>query len=269
VATLDPAPLQVIEFYYDAVPRSFARAERIGPFTLFVNPGPGWAYYARPSLGSSSFSAEDVQRVRERQRVLHVPESFEWVAETTPTLATAAEAAGLHVSRHPLMLLCSAPAADVPPEIEIRLAGLSDDQALLHAIASVAFGHQGTAVGPADLKDAHHAVKRDPAEIAAREERLRLGRMVTAVAYFEGQPVGVGSHGPLDGTTELVGIGVLPAFRRRGIGGALTRRLVSDALEHGTRTVFLSADADDVARIYERVGFGTIGTACIAEPPPA
>ncbi|HKE50438.1 MAG TPA: GNAT family N-acetyltransferase, partial [Actinomycetes bacterium] len=30
--------------------------------------------------------------------------------------------------------------------------------------------------------------------------------------------------------------------------------------------VFLSAGSDDVARIYERVGFQRIATACIAEP---
>jgi hypothetical protein len=30
--------------------------------------------------------------------------------------------------------------------------------------------------------------------------------------------------------------------------------------------VFLSAGGDDVARVYGRVGFRRVGTACIAEP---
>jgi ribosomal protein S18 acetylase RimI-like enzyme len=266
MAALDTAPLQVIETYYDAVPRSLARAERIGPFTLFVNAGPGWPYYARPSLGASSFTVEDVQHVRARQRELHVPESFEWVAETTPALAAATAAAGLHVSRHPIMLLHSASDAITSPDVEVRLATPCDDLPLFSAIATVAFGHRGTAAGLAGLDDARAAVNRDPAEVAVRSERLRLGLSVTVVAYIRDEPVGVGSHNPLDGTTELVGVGVLPAFRRRGVAAALTHRLVNDALERGTRTVFLSAGDADVARIYERVGFVTIGTACIAEP---
>jgi RimJ/RimL family protein N-acetyltransferase len=32
------------------------------------------------------------------------------------------------------------------------------------------------------------------------------------------------------------------------------------------RTVFLSAQDDAVARVYERVGFVRVGTACMAEP---
>jgi len=32
------------------------------------------------------------------------------------------------------------------------------------------------------------------------------------------------------------------------------------------QTVFLSAGGLEVARVYERVGFRQVGTACIAEP---
>jgi predicted GNAT family acetyltransferase len=41
---------------------------------------------------------------------------------------------------------------------------------------------------------------------------------------------------------------------------------VDDARERGVRTIFLSAQDDAVARVYERVGFVRVGTACIAEP---
>jgi hypothetical protein len=43
--------------------------------------------------------------VRARQRELGLPESFEWVAETTPGLRTAVEQTGLVVHEHPLMVL--------------------------------------------------------------------------------------------------------------------------------------------------------------------
>jgi N-acetylglutamate synthase-like GNAT family acetyltransferase len=59
---------------------------------------------------------------------------------------------------------------------------------------------------------------------------------------------------------------VLPALRRRGIAAALTQVLVKDARQRSIGTIFLSADSTDVARIYARVGFDTIATACTAEP---
>src|SRR4030081_3676903 len=63
-----------LEAYYDAVPRSSARAEQIGPFTLFVHKAAaGWSYYARPSLGATQFVAEEAQRGRARQRELGIP----------------------------------------------------------------------------------------------------------------------------------------------------------------------------------------------------
>ena len=52
--------LATVEAYYDAVPRRAARAEQIGPFTLFVNPGPGWRYYVRPSLGATAYGNASV-----------------------------------------------------------------------------------------------------------------------------------------------------------------------------------------------------------------
>jgi predicted GNAT family acetyltransferase len=263
--------LAEIETYYDAVPRTVARAESIGPFTLFVNAGPGWPYYARPSLGAASFSVEDVQRVCARQRELGVPESFEWVPEITAELAAVVQAAGLPVGYHPLMLLDASRAVTLaqPGEgegIHVRLATPSDDLPLLNAVAHVGFNNPGTAVGADDLDAARRVVNRDPAELAFRQARLSTGRSVMAVARIGDQPVGVGSHNPLESVTEIVGVAVLPAFRRRGVAAALTRLLVADALQRGIRIVFLSANDAGSARIYERIGFQTIATACTAEP---
>jgi ribosomal protein S18 acetylase RimI-like enzyme len=257
--------LSDIETYYDAVPRSAARAEAIGPFTLFVNIRPGWSYYARPSLAATRFSEADVQLVRTRQRLLGVPESFEWVAETTPGLADPLGAAGLSVTRFPLMLLREYLPVE-PDGARVRLATVDDDLALFDAIAHVAFTHPGTNVGPAGVEAARLSVEHDRPAVAFEQDRLRAGRTVTAVAFVGDQPVGVGSHQPLGSVTEIVGVGVLPAFRRRGIAAALTSHLVADALKRHTRTVFLSAGDETVGRVYARVGFERIATACTAEP---
>lgn len=66
--------------------------------------------------------------------------------------------------------------------------------------------------------------------------------------------------------TEIVGVGVLPAFRRRGIA-ALTALRATDALDAGVQTVFCSAENDDVARLYEGIGFRRVGLACTAGGP--
>ena len=83
------ALLSELEAYYDAVPRSAARVEEVGPFTLFVGDGPGRTTRARGSGWSTSSRAEEVEAVRARQRELGVPEAFEWVHETTPSLMAA------------------------------------------------------------------------------------------------------------------------------------------------------------------------------------
>ena len=77
--------------------------------------------------------------------------------------------------------------------------------------------------------------------------------------------VGGGSHNPRGEVTEIVGVGVLPSMRRRGIAGHLTWALTQDAMAAGVTTVFMSAGSEDVARIYEGVGYRRVGTACIVE----
>ena len=39
------------------------------------------------------------------------------------------------------------------------------------------------------------------------------------------------------------------------------------ALDSGADLVFLSAASEDVARVYARIGFHRVGTACLAAPP--
>ena len=258
------ALLDRLERYYDQVPRSAARVETLGPFTLFVKQGGGFPYYGRPSLGAPTFTTQDVDRVRERQRQLDIPESFEWVAETTPGLAAAIEASGLSVHRHPLLVLERPLSVGGVEGITVRLLSADDhDLARVSAVGKLAFGSPGTALGDVGIEALQSAM---PDSVEFQRERLRSGRMVTAAAFTRaGDPVALGSHQPVDAVSEIVGVGTLPAYRRRGIGAALTALLIEDALRR-VETVFLSAGDDDVARMYERVGFRRVATACIAEP---
>ena len=259
-----------IEQYYDAVPRTVARSEDFGSLTLFINRGSGWNYYARPRLGADRVSAEDVARVRERQRELKIPETFEWVHETTPSLRDAALAAGLRVEELPLLGIARSEArlVEAPPGISIRLVDPeSDDLAELGAVAQIGFLSPGTEVGEVGLEAVGPmASVRQPELVGFERERLRSRLTVTVVALLDGRPVGVGSHQPVAGVSEVVGVATLPVFRRRGIAAALTSELVRDAFQGGSDVVFLSAGDESIARVYERAGFRRIATACAAEP---
>ncbi|MEU1077567.1 MULTISPECIES: GNAT family N-acetyltransferase [unclassified Streptomyces] len=265
-----PAPfgLHLLEGYYDAVPRTSARAEDFGPLTLFVRDGVGWPFYARPTPGHTGpVSAADVDRVRARQRGLGIPEAFEWVHEVAPGLRAAVEASGLTVHAHPLMVL-SPDAPDAPAHPLVRMVGAEDP--LLHAalvVPHLAFAAPGTAVGaagPAELT-AEIAARAGDGRAAQVAERIRAGLTAVAAAFENGLPLCSGMHQPLGPVTEIVGVGTLPAARRRGLGEAVTARLVRDARAGGASTVFLSAGDEDVARMYGRLGFVRVGTALIAE----
>ncbi|MEV7419394.1 GNAT family N-acetyltransferase [Streptomyces sp. NPDC089919] len=263
-------PLDRIERYYDSVPRvGGARAEDFGPLTLFVQEDPqGWAYYARPVLGGGGPVTEaDVRTVLARQRELGVPAAFEWVAETTPGLRAAVEAAGIPVHAHPLMVLDPA-AEPLPPHPEVRLFGADDP--LLRAAVTVpmlAFGAPGTALGEAGPAELAQQLA-DPACEARRAyvaQKLAAGTTALAAAVRDGVVLCSGQYNPAGEVAEVVGVGTLPAARRQGLALGVTAALVAAARAAGAGTVFLSAGDEDVARIYERAGFRRTGTALIAE----
>jgi GNAT superfamily N-acetyltransferase len=197
--------------------------------------------------------------VRARQRELGQPESFEWVHEVTPTLIDAVRAEGLAALAAPLMVLDDLTA---PADERVRI--LAPDDPLLgpaRAVADVGFKAGGTAVGPEGPAERDAALR--PTALDFLRERLRRRLTVTAAADSPEGPLAVGSHQPVGDVTEVVGVATLPSARRRGLGGAITRALVADALEHGAEIVFLSAGSDEIARVYGRLGFRRVGTAYI------
>lgn len=266
--------LDELERYYDAVPRSGARVEDWGPLSLFIREGQGWPFYARPALGRSGpVSAADVTRVRARQRELGIPESFEWVAETTPALRAAAEQTGLVVHEHPLMVLGPDQPAPAVPELAdgmvVRTVGPYDPvlpSAL--AVPHLAFADPGTRVGSAGVAELSEAVRSraDDGSVERAAARILAGLTRVAAAVEDRTALCAGQHQPVGTVSEIAGVGTLPTARRRGLALAVTAALTADARSRGVETVFLSAGDDDVARIYARLGFRRVATALIAEP---
>jgi ribosomal protein S18 acetylase RimI-like enzyme len=236
-----------------------------------VKEGDGWPYYARPALGREGVpDAEDIAAVRERQRELGVSEAFEWIDEVTPGLLATARAEGLNVLEAPLMVLGDGRwrTPEPPTGVEVRMVE-PDEPGLAAALAvpHIAFASPGTQPGAAGGRERDAEAQRVAGEVERMQRRMRQGLTHMAVAVLDGGgPVSAGSHQPVGDVTEIVGVGTLPAARRQGLGALVTGRLVQDARERGAELVFLSAGSEDIARVYGRLGFERVGTACIAEP---
>jgi ribosomal protein S18 acetylase RimI-like enzyme len=173
---------------------------------------------------------------------------LEYVSQLAPAVEMALLDAGFCVEGNLPLMTCipgSEQILPVPPGVELILP-VSDRDLL----ATVAVQHEAYSAPPPD---------------AAAIDRLRIslaagGIAVLARIIATGEPVGAGVFTvPSDGTTEIAGIGVRDAFRRRGVAGAIVARLVQAAVAAGVEVLFLMAAHEAEARIYQRAGFSEIG----------
>lgn len=272
--TPDRGLLSRLDAFLDASPLGSAEPVDVGPLRAFLT-RVSWPYYARPRpevdlSAADAVRAIDLAAAAEVLRGSGAPVAYEWVQELVPSMARAAGESGLDVTLHPLLVLGALVRAHPPEGITLaRLAPDDPDIPAARVVAELGFTTEGTAVaGTGALERDAVLRRRDPGQDADARHRIRTGRTVTVVARDHTGVVGVGSHQPIHDVTEIVGITVLPAYRRRGIAAALTTTLAEDALAHGADVVMLSAGSDAVARVYERVGFTRIGHAGEATAPP-
>ncbi|WP_111766843.1 GNAT family N-acetyltransferase [Nakamurella deserti] len=266
------AELYPIESYYDTVPRASATVETIGPFTLFVSTA-DFPFYARPAAGAidtdTAIRPADVVAVRTRQRELGLPEAFEWVDELRPGLVDTVRATGMAVYRLPLMVhRVDTGSAPAPPDVRVRMLTADDpDLPSVQTAIGLGFTTPGTSVGAVGDRERSAAEATLPDVHRRTRERIARGDVALAGAFTDRGAVGGGSHSPRDDVSEITGVATLPAYRRRGIGAAVTARLTADAYRRGVGTCFLSAGSPAIGRIYARAGFRRIGTACVAGAP--
>jgi ribosomal protein S18 acetylase RimI-like enzyme len=220
--------------------------------------------------GAATPSGREIETVRARQRELGVPEALEWIHELTPDLLRVARRTGLRVNEAPLMVLGDGRwrTPEPPDGITVRLLGPDDPSlAALGAVAHIGFAHPGTAIGEAGPAERDgSAVGRSPVELEFLSDRIRSGLTQPVAAEDETGPLSGGSHQLVGDVSAIVGVATLPSARRRGLGALVTARLVQDARERGAKLIFIEAESGDVARIYARLGFERVGTACVAEP---
>lgn len=254
--------------YLDLAPRTASEPTDIGPLRVFLSRAP-WPYYARPRpeldlTGPDAVRASHLAAAAQRLTALGYPASFEWVDDLVPSLDPVARAAGYDVTLHPLLVRDAGDhvtGIDDPRDVVVAPGSPLVREAL--AVADVAF--DGTADpdgGPA----ARDACDVPPERVAYVDGRIASGEatLVAVVDPVDGV-VASGSHLPVGGTSEIVGVATLPAHRRRGLAGLVVTALVVDAAARGVELVLLSAGDDDAARVYERVGFRRIGRVGAAE----
>jgi ribosomal protein S18 acetylase RimI-like enzyme len=215
----------------------------------------------------------DVEAVRTRQRALGVPEAFEWVHEVAPLVLPAVAATGLEVLQAPLMVLDPSRLPDLHGDVVLLdpdAPDFADAHAVSGAVARIGFAGVVAMPDPAPVAtpDPAPVATPDPAAVTAIAAGIRAGRSTEAVLRTPTE--GIVARGGLqraNGAAEIVGVATLPGARRRGHGAAVSAALARHALDQGDDLVFLSAASEDVARVYARIGFHRVGTACIAGPP--
>ena len=247
----------------------------VPPFVLFFNPEDPLPFsnYARPVEpisaettgillpGQGAEPAYDMSRslavlsaeFHARQRMPR----FEFVEEYAPALATVLETAGFLQEARLLLMTCDREGFRMPPPVPgLQIAPLTNrapagDLRTFRAVQSYSFDESR-----GDF----------PGSLAEIEKEENGGFLLTEghgafLARLNDQPVGAAAYTvPLDGLTELVGIGTLAPHRGRGIGAALTAQAVKSAFESGVEVAFLVAEDERAGRVYTRVGFRPFAT---------
>jgi predicted N-acetyltransferase YhbS len=263
-----PGLLDCVERYFATAPLPDARIEAVGALDVPVS-APAWPYPARPRVGEGPVTADDVRAAVALQKGAGLPAALEWVPECSPETAAAARAAGMTTEERPLLIAADPVELLLPMGVRLYLVGAEDPElSRYQRVAAVAFEHP---VGRADVGETPPDLSAEArARTAVLRERIASGRTVMMVAVEDGEPVAVGSHQPVDiggrEVSEVVGVATLPRFRGRGLGAGLASALVTHARETAD-LVFLVAGDDDVARVYERVGFARLATTGVAELP--
>jgi len=155
-----------------------------------------------------------------------------------------------------------------PAGVRVRRVGADEpgpDLERMMAIAPLAFADGGTAVGVAGPAERDARAAAATTDRARPRERLASGAAILVVAEDANGPLASGVHQPIDGVTEIVAVATLPGARRRGLASAVTSALAADALAAGVAVICLPASAEDVARVYERLGFRRAAQAGIGE----
>jgi len=221
----------------------------IGPFlaTFSLSSANPFLNYAIPD-NSAAPDRADVAALISAYEVRGLQPRLEYVARLAPLVEPILTATGFTVEgRFPLMVCTPGAEKTLPLPENIELVVPTSDSEIRDTVTvqHEAYGESGPSLDDVDRL----------------RESLTMGSIaVLARDAVTGEPAGAGQLTvPGEMTTEIAGIGVRASFRRRGIAGALTARLLREAFAAGVSVAFLTPGHDEEARIYSRAGFVPVG----------
>jgi GNAT superfamily N-acetyltransferase len=216
---------------------------------VFLHPFDAMVYfnYAIPDGPLTGDVHEPLKRLREAfQERKRVPR-FEYVAELAPALEETLLAHGFRREAEARLMVCTRESfTPVPVPEALTLSVLTPASPREEVRAYCIAARQGFSQG-------------ESYEVPEEEISKMLGELKEGSAVLgrvEGQPAVVGMFTPLHaGIAEVGGVATIERFRKRGLGTALTSRVVQEAFDRGVDVLFLSTITEEAGRIYERVGF--------------
>jgi ribosomal protein S18 acetylase RimI-like enzyme len=215
----------------------------VPPFVVTIDPSTELRFlnYAIPHGPGDPAAAVDEMRAAMRSRG-RLPR-LEFVAEANEGLDAVLADAGFEEESRLALMTCMPSGLTAAPEVpgaRIEVLGEDSPHVLLEgaaAAAGEAFGESG----PVDVE---------------RRRGWLAGGGIGVAAVIDGRVVGGASATPVaDGLTEVAGVGVLAAYRRRGLAAALTEAAARQAFAQGADLALLTPGHDDAQRIYARAGF--------------
>jgi GNAT superfamily N-acetyltransferase len=237
----------LISAYMQAAAGRRQSASRVGPFTVGLDPHSDDPFrnFAVPDEDAYPDAGQVGALIAYFRRNQRIPR-LEYIEQSAPRVLPALTAAGFQVERRTPVMIATPQTALTPRSP----AGITVRQAAgeAHLAASVAVQHHAYQVphapGPHDLARMTGLVQRG-------------GIVAVAVDDDTGTVVGTGLvdvAAEYPGVGELAAVGVLTAYRRRGIASAISASLARSAHERGTGLVFLEAEPAE-EQIYRRTGF--------------
>ena len=221
---------------------------------LLIRSGPALPHF---NFAAVTCPPADLEQVLERARQFYEPSGVHWAlgaaGAIAQAIAPAAAAAGFRPVSEPGMLL--APLAGAAPRVEgliIRLVRDFDTLCLYNDTMTAGFGGTPWA-SPEALAD--------PALLQVPDVTHYLG-------FLDGVPVATAARISSHRIAGIVNVSTIPAYRRRGIGAAMTWRAALDGREEGCIASYLQASELGFP-VYRRMGYREVTRCWIWHAPRA
>lgn len=219
--------------------------EQIGPFLAGFDAQDANPYmnYAVPEDGAAPGAHDVANLVTAFRRRARKPR-LEYIADAAPDVETALLAHGFAIEQRFAVLTCTLDGVkDISAE-GIFIESISADG----DIAEAANANAEAYAQPVAAEPLRRMIDQGGVLMLARDTRAREKNGGVGVGAGMATP-------PHEGITEVAGIGVRPAFRRRGIAAALTSAIAREAFRRGATLAWLTPGSDGAERVYARAGF--------------